>query len=85
LIPGSSIAIVALIIFTAAIIPCEPKPVYAQQQSLKDPNLAVESFVEGLSSPTSMGLMDNNNILILEKDGHCCFSSVLFSTDSPKE
>jgi hypothetical protein len=58
LIPGSSIAIVALIILTAAIIPCEPKPVYAQQQSLQDPNLAVESFVEGLTSPTSMGLME---------------------------
>src|SRR5918993_375147 len=38
-------------------------------QSVDDGSLKVESFVEGLSSPTSMAFLDNNNILVLEKDG----------------
>jgi aldose sugar dehydrogenase len=35
----------------------------------KDPNLKVETLVTGLSSPTSMAFIDNNNILVLEKGG----------------
>jgi aldose sugar dehydrogenase len=35
----------------------------------KDSNLKVESLVNGLSSPTSMAFIDNNNILVLEKGG----------------
>jgi aldose sugar dehydrogenase len=35
----------------------------------KDPNLKVETVVTGLSSPTSMAFIDNNNILVLEKGG----------------
>jgi aldose sugar dehydrogenase len=42
----------------------------AQPSILKDPNLKVESMVSGLSSPTSMAFLDNNNILVLEKDGN---------------
>lgn len=38
-------------------------------QSVDDQNLNVESFVEGLNSPTSMAFLDSNNILVLEKDG----------------
>ena len=37
--------------------------------SIKDPSLKVETVVTGLSSPTSMAFIDNNNILILEKGG----------------
>jgi glucose/arabinose dehydrogenase len=40
------------------------------QPTLKDPNLQVESFVSGLASPTSMLFLDENNILVLEKDGN---------------
>jgi aldose sugar dehydrogenase len=36
---------------------------------LKDPNLAVEHFTDGLSSPTSMAFLDDDNILVLEKSG----------------
>ena len=32
-------------------------------------SLNVESFVEGLNSPTSMAFLDSNNIMVLEKDG----------------
>ena len=39
------------------------------QATINDPNLSAEVIVEGLSSPTSMGFLDNNNILILEKEG----------------
>lgn len=57
--------VLAILIFT--LIQYEPNIAYAQ--SVNDPNLAVESFVEGLNSPTSMAFIDNNNILVLEKDG----------------
>lgn len=40
------------------------------QPTLKDPNLQVESFVTGLASPTSMLFLDENNIIVLEKDGN---------------
>ena len=40
----------------------------AQQPIIKDPNLQAELFVEGLSWPTSMSFIDNNNILVLEKE-----------------
>lgn len=40
------------------------------QPTLKDPNLQVESFVSGLASPTSMLFLDENNILVLEKEGN---------------
>jgi aldose sugar dehydrogenase len=47
-----------------------------QQQKKKSPmlqvqnsGLRVELVTEGLSSPTSMDFVDNNNILVLEKDG----------------
>src|ERR1700730_11841778 len=35
----------------------------------KGPNLKVGTVVTGLSSPTSMAFIDNNNILVLEKGG----------------
>jgi glucose/arabinose dehydrogenase len=35
----------------------------------KDPNLKVETLINGLDSPTSMAFVDNNNILVLEKGG----------------
>ena len=38
-------------------------------QSVNDQTLNVESFVEGLNSPTSMAFLDSNNIVVLEKDG----------------
>jgi aldose sugar dehydrogenase len=39
-----------------------------QHPIIKDPNLQAELLVEGLSWPTSMAFIDNNNILTLEKD-----------------
>jgi aldose sugar dehydrogenase len=42
--------------------------VYAQP-SLSDTALNVEAVVEGLSSPTSMIFLGDNNILVLEKEG----------------
>jgi len=44
--------------------------VVAQPTLTKDPNLKVESIVSGLTFPTSMAFLDNNNILVLEKDGN---------------
>ena len=41
----------------------------ALSQSVNDQSLNVESFVEGLNSPTSMAFLDSNNIMVLEKDG----------------
>jgi aldose sugar dehydrogenase len=43
-------------------------PVLAQPMVLKDPNLKVELFAQGLKSPTSMAFLGPNDILVLEKD-----------------
>ena len=43
-------------------------PVLAQPMVVKDPNLKVESFAQGLKSPTSMAFLGPNDILVLEKD-----------------
>ena len=42
----------------------------AQPSIIKDPILKVESVISGLSSPTSMTFVDNNNLLVLEKGGN---------------
>jgi glucose/arabinose dehydrogenase len=39
------------------------------QASISDGALNVEAAVEGLSSPTSIAFLDDNNILVLEKEG----------------
>jgi len=39
-----------------------------EQPIIKDPNLEAKLVVDGLSWPTSMAFIDNNNILVLEKD-----------------
>jgi glucose/arabinose dehydrogenase len=57
----------SLIIISLVII-VQNNLLYAQP-SLRDPNLKVESFVSGISFPTSMLFLDENNILVLEKDG----------------
>ena len=58
----------SLIIISLVII-VQNNLLYAQP-SLRDPNLKVESFVSGISLPTSMLFLDENNILVLEKDGN---------------
>jgi aldose sugar dehydrogenase len=45
------------------------QPVLAQP-SIRDANLDVQAFVGGLSSPTSMIFLDDNKILVLEKEGN---------------
>jgi len=40
------------------------------QPSVIDDDLNVEAAVEGLSSPTDMAFLDENNILVLEKRGN---------------
>jgi len=37
--------------------------------AVKDPSLKIELVAQGLTSPTSMAFLDNNNILVLQKDG----------------
>src|SRR5215216_4718999 len=65
LITSISIALVVNILtFSSPII----QTVYAQA-NINDPNLKAELITEGLSFPTSMAFVDDNNILVLEKDG----------------
>ena len=59
--------VIACLIFPLLQLQYEPND--ALGQSVNDPNLGVESFVEGLSSPTSIAFLDNENILVLEKEG----------------
>ena len=40
------------------------------QPTITDPKLKAELVVDGLSSPTSIAFLDNNNILLLEKEGN---------------
>jgi glucose/arabinose dehydrogenase len=42
--------------------------VLAQPTVVKDPNLKVELFAQGLKSPTSMAFLGPNDILVLEKE-----------------
>ena len=46
-----------------------PAPALAQP-SITEPNLTAESVLDGLSSPTSIAFLDENNILLLEKEGN---------------
>ncbi|MFN2434795.1 MAG: sorbosone dehydrogenase family protein [Nitrososphaeraceae archaeon] len=58
----------SLIIISLVII-VQHNLLYAQPL-LRDPNLRVDSFVSGISFPTSMLFLDENNILVLEKEGN---------------
>lgn len=60
-------AVLTCLIF--ALLQLQYEPNNALAQSVNDPNLGVESFVEGLSSPTSIAFLDKENILVLEKEG----------------
>lgn len=66
--------VIAIVLFLAVVIPVayfihNSSTVLAAPSIIKDPNLKVEDIVNGLSSPTSMAFIDNNNILVLEKGG----------------
>src|SRR6476660_7739231 len=37
--------------------------------AVKDPSLKIELVAQGLASPTSMAFLDNNNILVMQKEG----------------
>ena len=45
-----------------------PAPALAQP-SISEPKLTAELVLDGLSSPTSIAFLDENNILLLEKEG----------------
>lgn len=50
---------------------------------IKDPTLKVETLINGLSFPTSMAFIDNNNILVLEKGGQVRLVSNGILQDKP--
>ena len=73
MIQGKKVASILLVILVSIILTIAFfKPLiqtaYAQA-SISDNTLNVEAAVEGLSSPTSMVFLDDNNILVLEKEG----------------
>jgi hypothetical protein len=45
------------------------EPAFAQP-SINDVNLTAELIVDGLFSPTSIAFLDDNNVLLLEKEGN---------------
>jgi aldose sugar dehydrogenase len=57
-----------IIISTHYLISHYDEAIAQEQPIIKDPNLQVELLVEGLSWPTSMAFIDDNNILVLEKE-----------------
>jgi glucose/arabinose dehydrogenase len=62
-----STVIIILIIFAIYALPVQT--VFAQPYII-DTRLNVEPAIEGLSSPTSMAFLDDNNLLVLEKEGN---------------
>ena len=64
----SLILVSTAIIFGSLILNINYTAMAQKQPIINDPNLQVEIFVEGLSFPTSMSFIDNNNILVLEKE-----------------
>src|SRR5919109_1630396 len=53
------------------------------QPTINDPNLSAEAVIAGLSFPTSMAFLDENNILILEKEGSVRLVSNGILQDTP--
>lgn len=73
MIQGKKVASILLVVLVSIILTIAFfKPLiqtaYAQA-SISDNTLNVKAAVEGLSSPTSMVFLDDNNILVLEKEG----------------
>jgi aldose sugar dehydrogenase len=68
---SSRIAVIVVVLAVASVILNHALMIQhaTAQPSIKDPNLKAESTVSGLSSPTSMAFLDNNQILVLEKGG----------------
>ena len=64
----SLILVSTAIIFGSLILNINYTAMAQKQPIINDPNLQAEIFVEGLSFPTSMSFIDNNNILVLEKE-----------------
>lgn len=64
------LAVLTVTIFSSLTLNMNHTAIAQQQEQpiINDPNLQAEIFVEGLSFPTSMAFIDNNNILILEKE-----------------
>jgi glucose/arabinose dehydrogenase len=56
-------------LFTALASSFSPYLVFAQGQ-LNDPSLTIQTMIDGLVSPTRLAFLDNNNILLLEKEGN---------------
>ena len=67
--PVRGMILIILLPLTLAIVVDFINPGYAQP-SVTDTSLNVEAAVEGLSSPTSMVFLDENDILVLEKEGN---------------
>ena len=63
----TSILIIALSVIISIHI-SSPGPALAQP-SISEPSLAAELVLDGLSSPTSIAFLNENNILLLEKEG----------------
>ena len=66
------LAVLTVTIFSSLTLNMNHTAIAQQQEQeqpiINDPNLQAEIFVQGLSFPTSMAFIDNNNILILEKE-----------------
>ncbi len=66
------LAVLTVTIFSSLTLNMNHTAIAQQQEQeqpiINDPNLQAEIFVEGLSFPASMAFIDNNNILILEKE-----------------
>ena len=66
---GNMVVIQALALLIVLSVHISSSPVFAQP-SISEPGLTSELVLDGLASPTSIAFLDENNILLLEKEGN---------------
>ena len=66
----SALLLTSIAVIISSFALCTPiiQTSYAQA-TINDPNLRAELVTGGMSFPTSMAFLDDNNILVLEKEG----------------
>jgi aldose sugar dehydrogenase len=69
MITGSSSGVLIIVLAIAVLLSLQLNSPAFAQHSIGEPSLTAESVLDGISSPTSIAFLDENNILLLEKEG----------------
>ncbi len=69
MITGSSSGVLIIVLAIAVLLSLQLNSPAFAQPSIGEPSLTAELVLDGISSPTSIAFLDENNILLLEKEG----------------